>query len=252
MRKILAVCHREFRSYFHIPMALIVLPSFLALTGFYFYTCLVNFQLQVVPRAGIIKVEGININDHLLVPFFNQVIYVLMLVVPVVTMRLVAEEKRAGTWELLLTYPVRSWEVLVGKYLGALFFMFLLLLLTLPFPASLFLLGRPELPIIASTYLGIILFIIFYVACGLWSSLITENQVIAALICFGISLGFIVLRWLAAVSPPPFEDFFAHLLLIDHIANFSRGIIQFSYVLIFPSMTALVLLACFRQMDKRR
>ena len=252
MKKMLLIAAREFAGYFRIPMALVVLPTFLALIGLYFYTHLINFQITVTPRPGVLFVTGYNLNDALLLPFLDSVLNVFYLVVPIVTMRLVSEEKRNNTWELLLTYPVRPWEILFGKYLGALAFIFMLLVLTLPYSFSLFFFGRPELMTLLSTYLGISLYLLFFVAVGLWASLLTENQIIAALITAGLPLGFIVLKWLAAISPPPFEAGFAHLLLQEHLVNFSHGLIRRSYLFIYPSITLLFILFCFEQVQKRR
>lgn len=252
MKKVWVILKKEFRGYFFYPLAVVVIPAFLFFTGLYFYTSLINYQLQVAPRPEITLITGVNVHDGLVFPFFNSMIYIFMLTVPVVTMRLIAEEKRTSTWELLLTYPLKNWEVLLGKYLGSLSFVWLLLLLTVPCIVILAIYGDPEIANIGSLYLGFALYLAFYVAVGLLASLLTENQIIAALTCFGVSLFFYLLRWLSAMASEFLERIINHLVLIDHMSTFAHGLIKGSHIVSLITTTMALLLISIWELNRQR
>lgn len=252
MKKVWVIAKKEFEGYFFYPMALVVIPAFLFFAGLHFYTDLINFQLQIAPRPDITILGGLSVHDNLVIPFFNKVMYTFLLAVPVVTMRLIAEEKKTSTWELLLTYPLKDWEVVLGKYLGSLGFVWLLLLLTVPHMIILMIYGEPELANVGSVYLGLALYLAFYVGVGLLASLLTENQIIAALACFGLSLFFFLLRWITAMAPEPLEKIFAHLVLIDHVSLFAQGLIKSSHIISLVTATLALLFVSVWEMNRQR
>jgi len=162
MRRALLVARRELEAYFVSPIAYVTIAVFLFLMGYLFE------RILYLSSEATLKYV-----------FYNMVT-VLMLVLPLLTMRLFAEEKRSGTLELLLTSPVRDWEVVVGKYLAALGVFVLALLLTGVYALILEVLGSPEWGPLLSGYLGVLLFGSAVLAIGVWTSSWTRNQVIAA------------------------------------------------------------------------
>jgi ABC-2 type transport system permease protein len=176
-----------------------------------------------------------------------------LFVTPFLTMRLLAEEQRTGTIELLLTNPVRDAEVVAGKYLGALVFLFFMLAFTLYYPALIYLLsGRPDLGPMAAGYLGIVLQAGAFLAVGLLASSLTENQMISAILSFAVLL----VLWLAdAVSNnlgSPVKDIFKYLSITQQFNDFPRGIIDTSHVVYFLSLVAACLALTVLSLQTRR
>ena len=248
IKKIFAISVREWKSYFHTPIAMLIIPSFLALAGLYFHSIVVNFQVQTTPTERMIALVGMNVNDHVIIPFFKNILFLFLLIVPVITMRLLAEERRLATLALRKTYPVTCGEIGLGKYLGALYFIFLLLLLTIVYPMILFFVSQPEMGPLVSTYIGYVLFLMLYTAWGLYASSITDSQIIAALICFGGALSLYFFKWLAFISFPPLDQIVAHFLLIEHLGSFERGLMYLGDMAVYPSLTMLALLATYNRL----
>ena len=132
--------------------------------------------------------------------YFNDLRYVLMIVIPPLTMRLFAEEKKLGTIELLWTYPLRDWELLAGKYFAALFFLSLMLVLTLVYPIITYFLYDIDIAPVFAGYLGLFLLGSSFIACGILISSLTENQIVAAIGTFGLLLMFWFLTWNEAAA----------------------------------------------------
>src|SRR2546422_494657 len=164
MRNVSAVAEREVRSYFLSHLAYLVVAFFLFGGGILFWLILQSTRLASL--SGLIQ------NVHVLFLF----------VIPMISMRLLAEEQRTGTMELLMTNPVQEWQVVVGKFLGSAFFVLCMLLATLLFPLFLFIFGSPDRGPILTGYLGAMLQGSAFLAIGLWASSLTENQIVSAVI----------------------------------------------------------------------
>lgn len=237
MKKTLAIFWREIRAVFHTPIAMLTFTFFVAIAGIYFYTQIVNFLLNSSLRAGFVAVSQMNVNDHVVSPFFENLMSLFFLTVPIVTMRSFAEERKQNTLELLTSYPLRPFEILAGKYLACLAVVLILLALTIPYPVILGRYADLDWGSILSIYVGLFLFLIFYVAVGTFTSFLSENQIIAALGCLAIILSFYFLKWLAFISSPPLSDLLAHLLLTEHLQAFGHGLVFTSYLVLYPSAT---------------
>ncbi|MEK7217325.1 MAG: ABC transporter permease subunit, partial [Chloroflexota bacterium] len=209
MRNALAIGGKEVRTYFSSPMAYVVAAIFLAATGFFFVQDLAVLQLA--------RLQG----------FFGPASFLLLLLCPLLTMRLLAEEQKLGSLELLLTAPVRDEEVVVGKYIGALAMVGAMLALTLYFPLVLFLFGDPDHGPVLTGYLGIFLLGACFAAVGLFASSMTSNQIVAAV----IALGFSLLFWLAGTAGsmvqevPGARDLLQYLMLSTHYGELVRGVV---------------------------
>src|SRR5919198_473433 len=166
MRNVWAVTTRELRAYFLSPLAYIVMAFFLFGSGLLF--ALIIEQSREASLRGLI----------------SNVSVLFLFVVPMISMRLLAEEQRTGTIELLLTNPVQEWQIVSGKFLASILMILVMLGLTLLFPLFLFLFGNPDRGPILSGYVGIILQAAAFLAVGLWASSLTENQIVAAILSF--------------------------------------------------------------------
>ncbi len=201
MRHVTAIAGRELGSLFVSPVAYVVLTLWSVLAGTFFLSSLIGFdqQLDQASRYGAQEfLARMNLNDHLLTPFYGSMWIVLLFLVPAVTMGLFANEKANGTDELLYTSPIRIWEIVIGKFFAGFVFVFIMTAIVGFFPAILFVYGEPEVGKTLSGLLGLLLVSISYVAVGALASSLTKNQLIAfvltmvLLLVVGLMLPFIV------------------------------------------------------------
>jgi ABC-2 type transport system permease protein len=173
----------------------------------------------------------------------GPMVLVLVFTLPAITMRLLAEEQRSGTMELLLTAPVRDWDVVVGKWLGAFLFMLTLLVVTWIYPVALNLMITPGIDqgLLVSGYLGLILMIASLLGIGVMISSLFSNQVVAFFVGLAIALGLVLLRPTSGVAIGTWNEIMSYLNFLDHFDNFYQGVIDLKDVVYFISMTALSL-----------
>jgi gliding motility-associated transport system permease protein len=217
----LALFRKELRSYFVSPLFYVAAAVFFCLCGFFFYTQLVYFV-----QYGF----GVNIIGGFWVAFLAGAPYsvatVLLLVMPLLTMRSFAEEKKLGTIEILLTYPLRDGTIIAAKYAACAAVLVVLLAGTLIYPALLLRLQPlPWLPLV-SGYLGLLLLGLSFIACGLFISSLTESQVVAALGTLGVLLLAWVVTWNEAAASPALLRVLAPFAMFDRFERFARGIID--------------------------
>jgi len=203
------IAWREVRTYFTSPLAYVVISVFLLLGGYIFWASLVRFsELCLRFESNPYFSSQLNVNDMVVRPLFGTMGIILLLMIPVITMRLLAEEHRTGTDELLFTCPVTSGQVVLGKFLGAAFLLVVMLSGTLAYP--LLILGsgaRPDMKPTLIGYLGVLLMGLAFLAIGLLISAMTENQVVAAVGSFGVLL----LLWVMMAMLGPVYDSFTKL-----------------------------------------
>ena len=188
MRNVLAITQKELKSYFASPIAYVVIGLFALLYG-YFYAVM----LQYFVRAGMnmnpmMGQQALNINQDMLRPVLQNVTILLLFVLPAMTMRTYSEEKRSGTIELLLTSPLTDWQIILGKFLGALGLYAVMLAVTLVHVAMLFVYGSPEWKPILTSYLGLLLLGGSFLSVGLFISTLTTNQIVAYITTFSVFL----------------------------------------------------------------
>jgi gliding motility-associated transport system permease protein len=171
---------------------------------------------------------------------------------PLITMRLFAEERRSGTIELLLTYPVRDGAVLVGKFLAALALYALMLALTLLYPLLVFAFTRLEWGPVLTGYVGLLLLGAAFIAAGIFASSLTENQIVAAMTTFGVLLLFWVIGWTADTVGGTGGRILSHLSLIEHFDNFGKGVLDTRDIVYYLSFIALALFLSLRSLEARR
>ena len=222
--RIWPIFKKEMRLYFTSPVAWVIMAVFLFIAGYFFWSIFgyytrVSMQSAMNPMGG-----GLNVSDGVLRPLFSNFSVILLLMMPLVTMRLFAEERRSGTIELLLTYPVRDGAVLLGKFLAALTLYVLMIALTLLYPAMLWYFAPLEWGPILTGYVGLLLMGATFIAVGVFASSLTENQIVAALVSFLILLMFWVVGWSADFADPSIARILQDLSLTEHNDSFAKGV----------------------------
>jgi len=255
MRNILTIAGKEIRSLFVSPIAYVVLTGFLLLGGWFFFNLLFRFSSAVNFYTGMQNVEGLqglNLNDYVIAPLLHNLTVVLVIMIPIITMRAFAEEKRSGTYELLLTSPLRVSEIVLGKFLGALVFIAIMISLTAIYPGILLLSGNPEIGVLAAGYLGLFLIATVFVSVGLLTSALTENQIVAAVICFVVLLLLYVISWPAETAGAPLRDLLKYLSVTEHFAEMAKGLIDTRDLVYFLSLIVLSLFLTHRAVESSR
>jgi ABC-2 type transport system permease protein len=185
-------------------------------------------------------------------PLFATLAVVLLLLVPLLTMRLLAEEKRAGTAELLFTYPLTDWAIILGKFLAALLIYAIFLGFTVVYPLAFSAVGRLDWGALAAGYLGLFLLGGACLSLGLFASSLTENQIIAAVTGFALLLLFWIIGWQQDIGAPGWGGFFAALSMMDHYDSFIRGVIDTRDLVYYLSFIYFFLFLTKRQLESRR
>lgn len=225
---------KELRHIFYSPLAYLASAIFLLLTGWFF-----SNSLMIVQES---ELRGMLDIMPLLLMFF----------LPAITMRAVAEEKKTGTLQLLLTMPVKEWEAILSKFLSCLSLYIMILLFTLPYVVVLFLLGRPDPGVIVTSYLGLILLGAVYIAITLFGSTLSSSQAIAFITGFSIIFVFFILSRLQMVLPLWLQSMVERFSIIDHYENTLRGLIRLEDILYFIMMTTLFLMLSVYVLKWRR
>ncbi|MGH7829348.1 MAG: ABC transporter permease [Candidatus Binatia bacterium] len=255
MTKLLTIAGKEIRSYFVSPVAYVVLTGFLLLGGWFFFNLLFRFSYLLTLYTSIQNpqaAEGLNLNEHVIAPLLHNLAVVLVIMVPVITMRAFAEEKRQGTYELLLTSPLSVTQIVLGKFLGSVAFISVMVLLTAIYPAILLLYGNPEVGLLASGYLGLFLLSITFLSVGLLTSSLTENQIVAAVTCFVILLLLYVLAWPAETTGTVLGGTLKYLSVIEHFSEMVKGVVDTRALVYFSSLTVLSLFLTHRSVESAR
>jgi len=242
MRNILAMAGKELRAYFHSPIAYLVMAVYAVLCGFFFYSFTATYVVQTLrmQAMGGAGMPNMTINDFVIRPLFEGVLsIVLLLVIPLITMRLYAEEKRSGTIELLLTSPITDFQIILGKFLGALLLFGTMIVITFAYISTLFIYGDPfARPLIAQA-VGLFLFGASLLALGMWISTFTRNQIIAAVVSFAAFLLFYVLNWVTAYSNGAISRVLSYMSLTTHFDAFAKGVVDLKDLVYYLSVIAL-------------
>lgn len=239
--KALVVCQRELWAYFHSFIGYLLLVVFLGLSGWFFYSDLVYFVLF----GGFVLPSG------LWQFVFLDMRRVLFFVLPLVTMRLFAEEKKLGTIELLWTYPVRDGELVLGKFLAAWLFFLLMLALTIVNPIVFYQMYAFDVAPVAAAYFGTVLLGTAIVACGLFVSSLTENQIVSALVTYALLMLLWFLTWNEQAISEGLLRVLLGLSLFDHFYNFTRGVVDTRDVVFFVLFTGLFLFLTLQSLGAR-
>jgi ABC-2 type transport system permease protein len=257
IRHIVSVMLRELRSYFASPIAYVAMTMFAVISGFFFSNMTVHYVKQAtvadqqIERLGRSPMQ-LDVPTMILSEFFKNEAFILMLVVPLLTMGLVTDERRKGTLELLLTSPLRPIELTLGKFFGALALFGLMLLPTLPFYAFLAQGGAWEPGVVASGYLGLLLVAAASISLGLFISSLCENVLVSAFATYGVLMALNFIDTSASVARSIWVDFIQYLSFFHHHVEFSRGVIALGDIAYFGSFVVLGLFLAQRSIEAVR
>ncbi|OLC17106.1 MAG: ABC transporter permease [Candidatus Rokubacteria bacterium 13_1_40CM_69_27] len=241
------------RLYFTSPIAWVILTIFTLITGYFFYSIFAFFTLaSMQSMMNPAMARELNVTDSVLRPLFSNISVILLLLMPLVTMRLFAEERRSGTIELLLTYPVRDGAVLIGKYLAALAVYGVMLAATLVYPALVLYFARVEWGVLLTGYLGLLLMGATFLAVGVFASSLTENQIVASITTFGVLLIFWVIGWSADYVGGVVGRVLTHVSLLEHFDSFAKGVLDTKDVVYYLDFTIVALFLTLRSLEARR
>jgi ABC-2 type transport system permease protein len=253
MSGVSAVLRKELTTYFATPIFYLMGFFFLLVEGFLFFFIYFNYfqtaSFQVAQNPQLATM--LNPFQVVFRSFFEDLGFILLLLTPILTMRLLAEEKRAGTAELLFTYPLPDWGVILGKFLAAFAVFATFLLLTMAYPVMFAFLTRMDWGQVASGYLGVLLLGGACLALGLFASSLTANQIIAAISAFALLLLF----WLIG-APQDIGSagggILGALSLRDHLPNLAKGVIDTKDLIFYLCFTFFFLFLTKRQLESRR
>ncbi|HKE82759.1 MAG TPA: ABC transporter permease [Vicinamibacterales bacterium] len=253
MSNILAITQKELKGYFASPIAYVVIGFYALIFGFFFYSLVLYFDRQSMQMMGLGGgAPAVNINENLIRPAFLNAMVVFLFVLPMITMRTYSEEKRSGTIELLLTSPLTDFQIIVGKFLGAMALYAAMLAVTLIHIGLLFWAGRPEWIPILTTYLGLLLMGGCFIAVGLLISSLTKNQIVAVMVTFSVFLMLWVINWIASFAGPTAQQVLNYLSITDHLDDFTRGIIDTKHLVYYVSFICFGLFLTARAVDTER
>ena len=234
MSKSLTIARRELGTYFNSPIAYIVITVFLLFSGFMFFS-----QLFLENNAD-------------LRPFFGWAPLALTFFAPAITMRLLAEERGQGTFELLATLPLTDWQVVLGKFLGAAALLGVALGLTLAYPITVSSFGQLDKGPVIGGYLGLLLMGGSYLAIGLMASSWTRSQIVAFILAWGISFSLFILGRLAVLAPKVLQPFLEFISLDTHFQSIARGVVDTRDLLYYGSLILGCLTAATYSLESRK
>jgi ABC-2 type transport system permease protein len=252
MRNVLIITRKELGSYFASPIAYILLTMFGLIFGFFFWNALAFFVFEGMEMQLRGSSFPMNLNEQVIRPLLQNVSVIGLFFIPMITMRLFAEEKRTGTIELLATSPVRDLEIILGKWLAAMLLYSCLLLFTAANFAFLFKYGNPDWKPLAVGYLGLLLQAGALLAIGTFISTLTKNQIVAGAVTFGVCLLLWVLEWVSGYESATWARVLAYMSVITHFESFGRGVIASKDVIFYATAIFLGLFFTARSMESLR
>ena len=255
MRNVLTIAGREIRSYFSSPVAYVLLAAYLALAGYFFYALLTAFNQTLAIYTMMRNPEMLsrfNLNQMVVTPLLHNCSVLLIFIVPAVTMRMFPEEKRAGTYELLLTSPIRVGEIVVGKFLGGLVLVLLMVALSGFFGVLLSLYGNPEIPLMLSGYAGLFLMATVFLAIGTLISSFTDNVVIAYVGSLFTLLVLYTIGWLGETLQGIAGGIVRYVSITDHFQQLTQGIIDTRDLVYFATILIVSLFLTHRSVESVR
>jgi ABC-2 type transport system permease protein len=252
MRNVGIICWKELRSYFVSPIAYLLLAMFAVIFGFFFWNVVGYFVFAGMESQMRGSMFPMNINEGVIRPLLSNVSVIGLFLVPMITMRLFAEEKRSGTIELLATSPIHDLEIILGKWLAAVILYAGMLLLTALNFVWLFKYGNPDWKPLAIGYLGLLLQAGALLAVGTFISTLTRNQIIAGGATFGVCLLLWVLEWVSGYDTATWARVLAYLSVLSHFDSFAKGVLYSKDLIFYITMIFLGLFLTARSMESLR
>jgi ABC-2 type transport system permease protein len=249
---ILPIYQRELKAIFYSPVAWLVLFVFYALTGFFWVVPLMRYAQYSLMQAGRSGGAEMKLVDYLISPYLANVAVTAIFLLPLVSMRLLSEEKKAGTIESLFTWPFSDLDIVLGKWFASLTLLAAMLAPTLIH--FLMIADKVALPwaVLASGFVGVFMVGATFLAAGLFTSSLTENQVMAAALSFGLLLLLFVLQWVQSAVSGPIGDLFGQLSITGHMSDLTKGLVNIKDVSYFVLFTVLMLFSTLRVLESKQ
>ncbi len=254
MKNSFYIFKKEMAAYFYSPIAYVVITIFIIISGYFFFNILsfYNFIAFSVGMRAAQMGSQLSIVEMVLRPLYHNIAIVLLLIVPSLTMRLFSEEKKLGTIELLFTYPIRDREIIMGKFVACLTVYCVMVALTLVYPIMIHIFGEVHWGPVFSSYLGLFLMGASFISIGILLSSITENQIIAACLTFGILLILWVIDASERFVGPGLAVVLKDLSIINHFDNFSKGVIDTKDVIFYLNFSFLFIFLTLCSLDSKK
>ena len=253
MRSAWIIAKRDLGSFFNSPIFYVVTTVFLIIYSFIFFNILNFFSFQSF-QARQLQAMGmnLNLNEMVIEPSLQNMSVILLMVIPIITMRSFADEKKMKTFRLLLSSPVHLREIILGKFLACMIVVAVMILLSSYSVGFLFLLGEPEPGPVVTGYLGILLMAGCFVSVGIFASSLTDNQIVAAVLTFGFSLFMWIIGWSAQAAGSTTGQVLQYLSIVDHLERFLKGLVNTSDLVYYLSFILFNLFLCHRVLDSNR
>jgi ABC-2 type transport system permease protein len=252
MSNILTIAKRELKHYFATPTGWLALCAFLVITGFFFVLELRWYAMESMESAYNPYREPMNLGAHLIAPFYGEIGLILLMICPALSMRLFADDRRQRSFELLLTSPVTTTEIVLGKYLGGLGFAGLLVAATSHYALLLIWVGDPDLGLLASTYLSTFLLVAAFMAVGAFTSSLTQSQVVALVLAL---VGLLMIWALAAVGmvgTGAWSEAISEASLFSHVEPLGKGVLRLRDLVYYASFIGVFLFATHQRVEGMR
>jgi ABC-2 type transport system permease protein len=252
MKNVWIIFTKELRSYFVSPIAYLLLTMFAVIFGFFFFVATKSFVIFGMEQQMRGEMMPMNVNEQIIRPLLSNASVIGLFFIPMITMRLFAEEKRSGTIELLTTSPVRDIEVILGKWLAAMAMYVCMLLFTALNFVFLFHCGNPDWRPLAIGYLGLLLQAGCLLAIGTFISTLTRNQIIAGAATFGVCLMLWIFEWVAGFDTSFWAKLLSYLSVTVHFDSFARGVIELKDAVYYATLIFIGLFLTSRSLESLR
>ena len=255
MRNVWAICKRELLAFFVSPIAYFVIAGFTLLVGYFFFFMYLPYFMRKMEMAAMIAMRGgemPNLNQDVIEGLYQTMVVILVFLIPLLTMRTIAEEKRRGTFELLITSPVSVSQIVLGKFFGMAIVLTIMLGINLIFPGLLIQYGNPEILPILSGFTGVLLCSLGFASIGMAVSSFTENQVVAGVASMVTLLLLYVIQAPSESLGGTAAEVFRYLSPIDQLQDLLRGIVTVKAITYFLSMIVIGLFLSHRSLEAYR
>src|SRR5665213_636887 len=252
MSNTLTIWRKELQSYFRSPIAYGVMAFFALIAGYFFYVAVVYFVRMSVQSSMMGQSQPMSVNDSVVRPLLGNISVIGLFLIPMITMRLFAEEKRSGTIELLVTSPISDMAIIMGKWLAAMTLYAAMLGLSLLSMATLFFSGQPDLKPMAAGYLGLLLLGGSLLSLGTFVSTLTKKPIVAGVAGFGVCLMLLVLDWLSSFQDSVVGKVVSYISVLQHFDSFSKGVIDSRDVIYYLSAIFIGLFLTARSLESLR
>jgi ABC-2 type transport system permease protein len=248
------IYRRELKSYFSSPAVYVVAAMYFFLAGLFFYGILDNFSYLSgnAQKRKEMGIDTMNFTQLVVSQLFWSINFLLLFVVPIFTMRLLAEEKKSGTFELLKSLPFTDWSIVIAKFLAAYSLIVIMLLVNGYFVLVMARFGKPELPVVGVAFVGVLIASAGYVAIGLFASAVTENQIVAAIVGFVVLLGLFLIGDVTMPASTGVSHLLGLISMRHHSDQFTRGLLRGEDIAYFAMIVGIFLFLTSRTLELRR